>query len=201
MVSCRRIEEHQDQAIIIVSGLPRSGTSMVMRMLEQGGLPLLTDNLRQPDEDNPKGYHEFDRVKDLAKGDTAWLFDAKGKAVKVITALLTHLPSAHTYKVLLMHRNMDEILASQRRMLVRRQAEQDPTSDDEMAGLFREHLKRIQGWMEQAANLCYLDLDYNAMITDPLPAATSIREFLSRSLDIEAMAAAVDPALYRQRAG
>jgi hypothetical protein len=108
------------ERIVVVSGLPRSGTSMMMKMLEAGGIPVLTDYEREADEDNPKGYFEFERVKNLKDGDDAWLPQAKGKVVKVIAALLTDLPSSYEYEVIFMRRAMPEILASQRQMLIRR---------------------------------------------------------------------------------
>ena len=115
--------------IIVVSGLPRSGTSMMMRMLDMGGVPVLTDEIRAPDLDNPKGYYEFERVKKLPQGDIAWLADAQGKAVKIIGALLRHLPAAYTYKILFMRRAMVEVLASQRQMLIRRGEDPDGIDD------------------------------------------------------------------------
>src|ERR671923_2816349 len=103
-------------SIIVVSGLPRSGTSMMMKMLAAGKIELFTDNLRVADEDNPEGYFEFERVKKLKDGDFAWLPGAQGKAVKVISALLEFLPSEFNYQVIFMRRRMSEILASQRKM-------------------------------------------------------------------------------------
>jgi len=100
------------QPIIVVSGLPRSGTSMMMRMLEAAGIQPLTDHIRTADSDNLKGYYEFERVKKLKEGDVAWLSDAQGKAVKIIAALLIELPSNYEYHVLFMRRKMEEILAS-----------------------------------------------------------------------------------------
>ena len=122
--------------IVVVSGLPRSGTSMMMRMLEAGGLPPLTDGLRAPNDDNPLGYYEFERVKKLPEGDVGWLPEAQGHAVKIIAALLPHLPDSATYRVLFMRRAMSEILASQRRMLIRRGEDADAVDDAEMARLF-----------------------------------------------------------------
>ena len=95
--------------IVVVSGLPRSGTSMMMKMLEAGGIPPLTDKIRTADDDNPKGYYEFERVKKLKDGDSAWLDDAKGKAVKVITALLTYLPDTYNYNIVFMERALPEV--------------------------------------------------------------------------------------------
>jgi len=186
--------------VIIVSGLPRSGTSMMMRMLEKGGLSLLVDGIRTPNDDNPKGYYEFERVKKLPEGDVAWLPDAQGKGVKIIAALLAHLPNAHTYKVLFMQRKMDEILASQRRMLERRGEDSDTIDDAEMARLFEAHVAQVHGWMDQQPHVTYLDVDYNGVLADPVGCLAQVNDFLELSLDLEAMTAVVDLTLYRQRA-
>jgi len=173
---------------------------MMMRMLDMGGVPVLTDEIRAPDLDNPKGYYEFERVKKLPQGDIAWLADAQGKAVKIIGALLRHLPAAYTYKILFMRRAMVEVLASQRQMLIRRGEDPDGIDDEAMAELFDKHVAQVVAWMEQQPNVSYLDVDYNAVLTDPAPAVRAIQGFLDRPLDLEAMAAAVDPRLHRQRA-
>ena len=104
--------------IIVVSGLPRSGTSMMMGMLEAGGLELVVDGIRAADEDNPRGYYELERVKDLAKAeDKSWLITLQGKGVKVISLLLQHLPEAYNYKIIFMRRSIAEVLDSQSKML------------------------------------------------------------------------------------
>ena len=121
----------KSSAIIVVSGLPRSGTSMMMKMLAEGGLEPVTDALRRADEDNPNGYFEFEPVKQLADGQDAWLDGAGGKLVKVISALLEHLPARHQYKVVFMEREIKEILASQQKMLQRRN-EASGTTDEEL---------------------------------------------------------------------
>ena len=115
----------KDEFITVVSGLPRSGTSMMMKMLEAGGIPPVTDELRTADEDNPKGYYEFERVKAMDQGDTSWVVGARGKVVKVISALLKHLPPGEQYRVVFVRRNMPEILASQRKMLIHRGEDPD----------------------------------------------------------------------------
>ena len=132
----------QDKPIVVVSGLPRSGTSMMMKMLEVGGIPPVTDNHRMADDDNPKGYYEFERVKKLDKGDTEWLADAPGKVVKVIAALLTYLPPTYNYKVIFMRRLMPEILASQRQMLVRRGEAPNKFKDEDMARIIEKHVDK-----------------------------------------------------------
>ena len=147
------IDQSSNQVVTIVSGLPRSGTSMMMKMLEAGGLPPLTDNLRTADEDNPKGYYEFERVKQLPKGDVAWLPDAQGKVVKVIAALLPSLPGGYHYRVIFMQRAMPEVLASQRQMLIRRGEDPDKIPDDVIAKLFEKHLRQVNDWVSQQPNV------------------------------------------------
>jgi hypothetical protein len=173
---------------------------MMMRMLEQGGVLVLTDGLREANSDNPQGYYEFERVKKLPEGDTVWLVEAQGKVVKVIAALLRHLPSDYTYKVLFMRRAMHEVLASQKRMLVQRGEDSEAIADEEMTQLFEKHLAQVYTWMDQQPNFVYLDVDYNAMLEDPAPILSRVRSFLGVSLDLDAMASVVDPQLYRQRA-
>jgi hypothetical protein len=186
------------EPVYIVSGLPRSGTSMMMKMLEAGGIPPLTDNIRTADEDNPKGYYEFERVKKLRDGDTGWLPDAGGKAVKVIGALLVDLPEGYPYKVLFMRRDMDEILASQERMLENR-GEASKIDDATMAALFEKHLRQVYEWMENQPDLSYLEVDYNAALKDPQSTAEKVNQFLGRKLDVKAMVDTIDVNLYRQR--
>jgi hypothetical protein len=185
--------------ITIVSGLPRSGTSMMMKMLEAGGLPPLTDNLRTADEDNPKGYYEFERVKQLPKGDVAWLPDAQGKVVKVIAALLPYLPAGYQYRVIFMQRAMPEVLASQKQMLIRRGEDPDKIPDDVIAKLFEKHLKQVNEWVSQQPNVERLDVNYNEMLKNPQPFIERINAFLENRLDAAKMATVVDPSLHRQR--
>ncbi len=185
--------------ITVVSGLPRSGTSMMMKILEAGGLPPLTDNLRTADEDNPKGYFEFERVKKMPDGDISWVEDAQGKAVKVISALLEHLPPAYTYRVLFMQRKVDEILASQEQMLVRSGKPTDQVSDEQLAEMYGKHLVKVKAWLDEQTNFSVNYLDYNAMLADPTKYARQINQFLDNSLNPQEMAGVVDPNLYRQR--
>lgn len=188
------------EPIVIVSGLPRSGTSMMMKMLEAGGIPPLTDKIREADKDNPKGYYEFERVKQLDKGDTAWLSEAKGKAVKVISALLKHLPADYEYRIIFMRRNMPEILASQRKMLIRRGEDADNMDDATMASLFEKHLKSTMQWIDSQPNVSALYVHYSDMLTNPIPQTQKINEFVGSHLNEAAMAEVVDPDLYRNRA-
>lgn len=185
--------------ITIVSGLPRSGTSMMMKMLEAGGIAPLTDKIRTADSDNPKGYYEFERVKQMDKGDTAWLADAQGKSVKVISALLKHLPADYQYQVIFMRRDMPEILASQQKMLERRGEGEATIDDQKMTELFEKHLSSVDQWLNAQANISILDLHYSDIVADPLPFIEEINVFLGGKLDTEKMLEVVDPTLYRNR--
>lgn len=185
--------------ITIVSGLPRSGTSMMMRMLESGGLPVLTDNIRTSDEDNPNGYYEFERVKKV-KDDVDWLSDAEGKVVKMIYRLLYDLPSTYQYRVIFMKRNMDEVLRSQETMLSRQGIKESPISDNHMAKLFTDQIKIFQEWLPSQQHIRLLYADYNKILAEPQVVLEEIREFLGRDVDLDRMMEVVDPTLYRQRA-
>jgi hypothetical protein len=185
--------------VTVVSGLPRSGTSMMMKMLEAGGIPPMTDEIRTADTDNPKGYYEFERVKQLDKGDTAWVKDAQGKVVKVISALLKHLPADYHYRVIFMRRSMPEILASQKKMLVHRGESSSDVDDAKMTELFQKHLASVQEWLGSQPNVSVLYIHYSEMLADPLPQIDTINEFLGGNLDVEKMADIVDPNLYRNR--
>lgn len=186
--------------VVVVSGLPRSGTSMMMKVLEAGGLPVLIDGLRAADSDNPEGYYEFERVKELDKGDTAWVADAQGKAVKVISALLEFLPPDYHYRVIFMHRNIEEVLRSQRKMLANRGEDVEAINDEEMADLFAKHLVKIKEWLRAQPNFSVLDVDYNAMIQNPDSYIRMVNQFIDNTLDEQAMAKMINPNLYRNRA-
>jgi hypothetical protein len=187
-----------DQTITIVSGLPRSGTSMMMKMLAAGGLEPLTDNIRAADEDNPKGYFEFERVKQI-ESDKAWLEEARGRVVKLISALLRHLPPSYNYKVVFMRRAMPEILASQRQMLIRRGEPADAVPDDKMAAMFNKHVAQVEAWLAAQPNIEVLYISYNEVMKDSRAHAHRINTFLGGSLRVDEMVSVVDRALYRQQ--
>lgn len=189
----------EPQPIVVVSGLPRSGTSMMMKMLEAGGLEVLTDNVRTADEDNPKGYYEFERVKALDKGDTGWLPEAEGKVVKVISALLKHLPADHHYKVIFMIRKLDENLASQKKMLERRGEPTDLVSDEELRGLLEKHLEMVRGWLDSQPNINVVYPKYHEVVENPRGHAEQVNAFLGNRLDVDAMATVADRSLYRNK--
>jgi len=186
--------------IVVVSGLPRSGTSMTMKMLAAGGMRPVADGIRTADEDNPKGYFEDERVKDLHKEiDKSWLRHARGRAIKVISFLLTHLPENNNYKFLFMRRNLQEVLASQAKMLDRRGQESGP-SDEQMIQAYENHLWKVNRLLRRRRSFEVLDLPYTSVLEDPHDHAQKIRDFLEMPLEVEKMAAVVDERLYRNRA-
>ena len=184
--------------ITVVSGLPRSGTSMLMKMLEAGGVEPLADGIRGADEDNPGGYYEFEKVKHLDK-DQQWLEAAGGKAVKVISQLLDSLPVNRRYKIIFALREMDEILASQRAMLERRGQASDGVADSEIAEVFDRHLQEVRQWLTGQTHMQVIFVDYAAILRDPRPECAKIAGFLALPLQVDSMAAVVDGNLYRQR--
>lgn len=195
----KRFIKRQGPAVItIVSGLPRSGTSMMMKVLEAAGMEIVTDNLRVADEDNPKGYYELEQVKALKDGDDSWIEDAPGKVVKVISSLLEYLPSTYKYKIVFMRREIAEILASQKQMLIRR-GEPSDGNDQEMAEMFQEHLKRVRVWLANQTNMEILYVDYNTLMGDPDPEIKTVAEFLGLTENLDAMLAVPDKKLYRQK--
>ncbi len=186
--------------IVVVSGLPRSGTSMAMKMLDAGGIATLTDGLRAADESNPKGYFEFERVKELDKsGDRAWLGDARGKAVKIISFLLTFLPETFDYQVIFMERDIDEVLASQNKMLLTRGEAADTAPDPHMRQVYQEHLQKVDRFLRNRKCFTTIRLGYKAVIDNPALEAARINEFLGGGLNVGRMAAVTDRELYRNR--
>ena len=184
--------------VYIVSGLPRSGTSMMMKMLAEGGMTIVTDAAREADEDNPNGYFEIELSKALKDGNRKWIYDAGGKVVKVISYLLEYLPDDLTYDVIFMEREVKEILASQQKMLKRRN-ETSAISDEEMEAQFRDHLKAVKYWMARKSNMNVLYVSYNQMVNAPETLCPSIAEFLKLPLNVEAMRAVPNQSLYRNR--
>lgn len=187
-----------DLYITVVSGLPRSGTSLMMQMLEAGGMPLLTDGRRLADEHNPRGYFEYEAVK-ASRTDLSWLEQAAGKAVKVIHLLLPHLPADRNYRVLFMLRNLEEVIRSQRVMLMQQGRPAAALDDRALAVVFENQLATVREWLAQRTNFCLCYLNYSEVIARPMAAAEEINRFLGGNLRVADMAAVVIPTLYRQR--
>jgi len=188
------------QPIIIVSGLPRSGTSMMMNMLTAADLEIVSDRVRTADEDNPKGYFEDERVKDLEKNENrSWLRDCRGKVIKIISFLLKDLPDDNRYKVIFMRRDLGEVMASQNKMLRRRGEPVDEASDQKMIDLYKNHLQKTDFFLRSRPYIERVDIEYRAAVADPRAQAERVASFLELDLDVDRMVQAVDPALYRNR--
>ena len=184
--------------VTIVSGLPRSGTSMMMQMIEAGGIPVLTDHQRTRDEDNPKGYYEFEPVK-KTRDDPSWVPAARGKVVKVIYSLLYDLPLEYEYRVIFMERNIYEVIASQTRMLQRTGKKGANLSDDRLAELYKAQLGKFNHWIRNHRCFTVLPVNYSSIVESPQLLAAKINTFLGGGMDTDAMVRAVDPSLYRNK--
>jgi hypothetical protein len=188
--------------ITIVTGLPRSGTSLMMQMLAAGGLPPFTDGARPPDESNPRGYLEHERVKRLrTETDFSWLAGARGHALKIIHLLLPSVPTSYDCRVILMRRRIEDVLASQRAMLDRQALQGATLTDERIAQVLLAQLRQTEHWLDRPSGWPVLHVDYESLLTNPAPEAERIRAFLSLNLDAAAMISVVDPGLWRQRTG
>lgn len=184
--------------VTIVSGLPRSGTSMMMRMLDAAGIPALTDNIRAADEDNPRGYYEYEPVK-KTKEDASWVAGAVGKVVKMVHLLLLDLPEGYRYRVVFMRRHLDEVVASQDVMLERRGKGGSPLTPEKMKAIFEKQIADVDAWIRDRDHFRILQVNYNDVLQAPDPAIAALSDFLGGGLDTAAMRAVVEPNLYRQR--
>lgn len=184
--------------ITIVSGMPRSGTSMMMQMLQAGGLDVLTDNIRSNDENNPKGYLEYQKVKSLAS-DNSWVHEGQNKVMKVIAQLLQHLPSSYQYKVIFMEREMEEIIQSQQIMLGKKADVEKKIYPATLADTFKKQLEKTRSWIKTHPQFEVLYVSYTDVINNPKEVSENLSMFLDLDLNIEAMILAVDNKLYRNR--
>jgi len=185
--------------LTIVSGIPRSGTSMMMSMLAGGGMEIVSDQKREPDPDNPEGYYEDQRVKRL-KQNAAWLETCKDKAIKIVSPLLKSVPDNLQCKIIFMQRDLAEILASQKKMLARRGQSEGALSDEQMAEKFQLHLKRVDNWLSSRKNWDVIEIRYREVIENPYGEARRVNSFLRNRFDIEKMALKVNKRLYRHQA-
>jgi hypothetical protein len=182
--------------IIIVSGLPRSGTSLMMQMLDGGGVEVVTDHVRTADTDNPRGYWEFEQVK-KTKQDPSWLPAARGKAVKMISQLLYDLPPTERYLIIFMERDLDEVLVSQEKMLQHLGRPTGPR--EEMKQAYLLHLRRLHEWLARQPHMKVLRVNYNDLVKGGEDPAQRVSAFLGGWADVHKMVQSVDPALYRNR--
>jgi len=184
--------------ITIVSGLPRSGTSLMMQMIDAGGLSAITDRVRTSDQDNPRGYFELEAVK-RTRTDGSWLSEAGGHVVKMVHLLLYDLPADRSYRVIFMRRDLGEVVRSQALMLRRRGTDGASLTDDQLMKAYEGQLAKIQSWLGGQPNFTVHLVSYNDLMADPAPAANAVNEFMGGGLDVAAMLQTIDPSLYRQR--
>ena len=183
--------------VCVVSGLPRSGTSMAMALLQAGGMPIFSDGIRQADLDNPNGYFEYAGAGSL-HSDSSWVYESADKAVKVVSPLLRFLPSDLHYRIVFMRRDVREIALSQEEML-RRRGSQVPENSSEIERIMRAHLFQIETWLSEQKNMSVCYMDYGWVIDNPVAASEKLVQFAElKGLSIK-MAEEVDNRLYRQR--
>ncbi len=186
--------------ITVVSGIPRSGTSLMMQMIAAGGMPVLTDGLRSADENNPRGYKEWEAAKSLPQTPEI-IAAAEGKVVKVISSLLFSLPKEHKYRVIFMRRPIEQIVTSQNRMLERLGQKVPDTPERAVTSAFNDHLKKIQKWLSEQPNIAVLYTEYSAVLQNPRQEASKIAEFVGYDFDLDAMIKEVEPSLHREKIG
>lgn len=184
--------------ITVVSGIPRSGTSLMMRMLEAGGIPALTDQIRQGDAHNPRGYYEYEPVKRLGE-NSLWIESARGKGIKIIYRLLCHLPPSFEYRVIFMERDLREVFASQSDMLRSRGVQGAEQNQDRLIAAFAAEVEEVRRWLAVQPNVQTLFASYNEIVRDPAQLTDEVSRFLGGDLDTSAMARVVEPQLYRHR--
>jgi hypothetical protein len=192
----RIINVPTNSQIIVVSGLPRSGTSLMMQMLESGGIEVVTDEVRSADEDNPRGYYELEKVKSV-RADASWLPGVRGQAMKMVSQLLYDLPPSERYRVIFMERDLEEVLTSQEKMLQRLGRPAAPRA--EMTRSYQLHLERLHQWLAQQPNIELLRVSYNDLIEQPERQANRVCAFLGGKANAAGMARTVDRSLYRNR--
>ena len=184
--------------ITIVSGLPRSGTSMMMQMLNAGGLEVLTDNVRQNDDNNPKGYLEFEKVKRLHL-DNSWLQEADGKLVKVVAPLVMSLSNDYNYKIVFMLRDMDEMIRSQQKMLGKLDDGSKSSYPVALIEAFKKQLEKADIWLKSMPNVSFIYVNYTDVINSPEEQIENLNSFFDNELDTDKMLSQVDSSLYRNK--
>jgi len=197
----RAFRRKQGEPVVVVSGLPRSGTSMLMKMLDAGGMEIMTDRERVADIDNPKGYFEYERVKNLEReSDKSYVRAGRGKVLKVISFLIKDLPDDNDYRVIFMRRDLDEVLASQNKMIQRLGTTDSTAAEEAMKEAYRNDIVRTRLLCRNRPNFKLIEIHYKNTIEDPAATARSVNAFLGGHLDEAAMREAVDGSLYRNRA-
>jgi len=176
--------------IIIVSGLPRSGTSMMMQILQAGGIDLVVDKKRPADLHNPYGYFEFEKVKNLEQ-DNSWITDCHGKAIKILFHLLQFLPEEISYKILFMMRDLDDVINSQNKML--QSYNSNLQNNDKIRSIFENEIIQTKQWLKNQRNMDGLFVNYDEVIENRVKSILRISDFLDRKLNRQKMISVINP--------
>lgn len=191
-------DTESSRVITVVSGLPRSGTSLMMQLLAAAGRATLTDAKRIPDEDNPLGYYEFEKTLKLAK-DVSWIPEARGKVVKIVAQLLPFLPRNEHYCLVFMERNLNEVIASQKAMLLRQGRKGAELDEQKLSETYQAQLQRVRQHLARRPEMRTLSVNYSALLADPASGAERLALFLGQPFDRVRATAAVRPELRRQK--
>ncbi len=186
--------KYREGQITLVSGLPRSGTSLMMQMLDKGGMKILQDHTREADISNPKGYYEYEPVMSLYK-DNSWLHEGQNKALKVVAPLLKSLDTKYRYKIIFMKRDLNEVIQSQQKMLGKTQ----DVFPVKIYNEFQKLLSNVAIWSKKEPGVEILYVDYKDVLEKPEEIIKKVEKFIGRDLDLEAMEGCVDKSLYRNR--
>ena len=183
--------------LVIVTGLPRSGTSLVMSLLAAGGHPILEDHRRAPDPDNPRGYYEFEPVKSLMR-DNTWLHAHAGQAIKIISTLLPFIPPDLPLDVIWIQRHLPEVLASQSTMLMRagKPLAANPAL---LATAFQKQTMATEAFLTRRPRTRVLALQHHELLQSPVQQISRLLDFLPSLQNESKMLQTIDPALHRQR--
>ena len=184
--------------IYIVSGLPRTGTSLMMKMLEAGGLSVVTDDIRSADTDNPKGYYELEKVKNIFN-DNDWLKTIKGRSIKMVSQLLLKIPKENTYKIIFMKRDLKEVIMSQKKMLINRKKKLPLVNDDTLEKFYLNHLNKITSFIDQSSNIDVRYIYFNKLMKSPLSELRKLQNDFINNINMDNMIKMIDTSLYRNR--
>lgn len=182
--------------IIVVTGLPRSGTSLVMQILQSMGIDLFTDNKRSPDQSNPRGYFEHELVKTI-EYDTSWIKKVEGKAIKIVSPLLVYLPNNYNYKIIFMDRVLDEIVQSQEKMLLVNGVPNPQIEPEVIKQIFIKDLKQAWSWIRELSHSESLEISHSKLLKKPESELEKVNGFLNIKVDLENTLKVIDKKLYR----
>jgi predicted AlkP superfamily phosphohydrolase/phosphomutase/tetratricopeptide (TPR) repeat protein len=186
--------KYKKNQIVIVSGLPRSGTSLLMQMLKKGGLDVLSDENRKADASNPKGYFEYQPVMSIHKNNT-WLELAQDKSVKVVAPLLKFLSPKYRYKVIFMKRDLGEVIQSQQKMI----GKNTDVLPVNLFEAYQKQMNQVEVWKNKEPSVELIYVDYKEVLNHPEASIKKVIDFVGTDLDMSQMVSCVDHSLYRNK--